>query len=98
MSSLTVGEQFENVQTLRTFLADYAISENFELKIIKSDIKRYTAKCKMSECSWRIHASVLDSDDESIFAIKTLVNVHSCHGVSHLGHNQATAAWIAEKL
>ncbi|KAL5821470.1 hypothetical protein ACOSQ3_023352 [Xanthoceras sorbifolium] len=63
----------------------------FELKRIKNARERFTAKCGVAGCSWRIYASRMDS--RSSFMIKTLTNRHCCMKVHK--NQEANAVWVA---
>ncbi|KAL5819097.1 hypothetical protein ACOSQ4_022939 [Xanthoceras sorbifolium] len=66
----------------------------FELKRIKNARERFTAKCGVAGCSWRIHASRVDS--RSTFMIKTLTNRHCCMKVHK--NQEANAVWVARRF
>ncbi|XP_057444916.1 uncharacterized protein LOC130737170 [Lotus japonicus] len=73
---------------------DFSIQEGFEIKRIKNDKTRVTAKCAADGCSWRIHAS--PTPDGKIYKIKTYNPLHSCIRTSK--NSNATSTWIADKL
>jgi hypothetical protein len=93
---LTVGQQFHDVHSCRRALRDAAIANHFEMKTIKSDKTRFVAKCASEGCPWRIHAAKLP--DVPTFTIRTLPNEHTCDGITHLGHQQASVQWIADSI
>ncbi|KAL5770339.1 hypothetical protein ACOSP7_014493 [Xanthoceras sorbifolium] len=66
----------------------------FELKRIKNARERFTAKCGVAGCNWRIHASRVDS--RSSFMIKTLTNRHCCMKVHK--NQEANAVWVARRF
>ncbi|XP_057452869.1 uncharacterized protein LOC130744726 [Lotus japonicus] len=73
---------------------DFSIQEGFEIKRIKNDKTRVTAKCAADGCSWRIHAS--PTPDGKTYKIKTYNLLHSCIRTSK--NSNATSTWIANKL
>ncbi|KAJ1424176.1 Transposase, MuDR, plant [Sesbania bispinosa] len=68
--------------------------ERFEIKRIKNEKARVTARCAADGCYWRIHAS--PAPDGKTYKIKTYNHVHSCIRTSK--NSNATSTWIANKL
>lgn len=93
---LTVGQEFSDVHSCRRALRDAAIALRFEMQTIKSDKTRFTAKCASEGCPWRIHAAKLPG--VPTFTIRTIHKPHTCGGITHLGHQQATVQWVAESV
>ncbi|XP_027367984.1 uncharacterized protein LOC113873841 [Abrus precatorius] len=93
---LTVGQQFPDVHSCRRALREAAIALHFEIQILKSDKVRFTAQCASEGCSWRIHAAKLP--DVPTFTIRTIREPHTCAGITHLGHQQASVQWVANSV
>ncbi|KAI4350092.1 hypothetical protein L6164_010613 [Bauhinia variegata] len=93
---LTVGQEFPDVKSCRRALRDTAIALHFEMQTIKSDKTRFTAKCASEGCPWRIHAAKLPG--VPTFTIRTIHENHTCGGISHLGHQQASVQWVANSV
>ncbi|KAE9589170.1 putative transposase, MuDR, plant, MULE transposase domain-containing protein [Lupinus albus] len=93
---LTVGQQFPDVHSCRRALREAAIALRFEIQTVKSDKVRFTAKCAGEECSWRIHAAKLPG--VPTFTIRTIREPHTCAGITHLGHQQASVQWVADTV
>ncbi|EOX94543.1 PREDICTED: uncharacterized protein LOC18613209 [Theobroma cacao] len=93
---LTVGKEFSNVQSCRRALRDAAIALRFEMQTIKSDKTRFTAKCASEGCPWRIYAAKLPG--VPTFTIRTIHDEHTCGGITHLGHQQASVQWVADAV
>jgi hypothetical protein len=93
---LSVGQEFPDVKSCRRALRDTAIALHFEMQTIKSDKTRFTAKCASEGCPWRIHAAKLPG--VPTFTIRTIHESHSCGGISHLGHQQASVQWVANSV
>lgn len=93
---LTVGQEFPDVHSCRRALRDAAIALHFEMQTIKSDKTRFTAKCASEGCPWRIHAAKLPG--VPTFTIRTIHKSHTCGGITHLGHQQASVQWVAESV
>lgn len=93
---LTVGQEFPDVKSCRRALRDMAIALHFEIQTVKSDKTRFTAKCASEGCPWRIHAAKLPGIPS--FTIRTIHEQHSCGGITHLGHQQASVEWVAKSV
>lgn len=93
---LTVGQEFPDVQSCRRALRDAAIALRFEMQTVKSDKTRFTAKCASEGCPWRIHAAKLPGVPN--FTIRTIHGEHTCGGIAHLGHQQASVQWVADSV
>ncbi|KAJ7972697.1 MuDR family transposase [Quillaja saponaria] len=93
---LTVGQEFPDVHSCRRALRDAAIALRFEMQTIKSDKTRFTAKCASEGCPWRIHAAKLPG--VPTFTIRTVHESHTCVGITHLGHQQASVQWVADSV
>ncbi|KAL1341755.1 hypothetical protein AAHE18_09G109000 [Arachis hypogaea] len=93
---LSVGQEFPDVKSCRRALRDAAIALHFEMQTIKSDKTRFTAKCASEGCPWRIHAAKLPG--VPTFTIRTIHENHTCGGIAHLGHQQASVQWVANSV
>ena len=80
----------------RRALNYYAIMHDFEFAVEKSDPTRVTVRCAKKDCSWRVHASVVD--DGVTLVVKTLQPKHMCSGVNKSGNKHATKGWIADRI
>ncbi|XP_051147351.1 uncharacterized protein LOC127262622 [Andrographis paniculata] len=87
-----VGQEFPDVKTFRSAIKEAAIAQHFELRIIKSDLIRYIAKCAAEGCPWRIRAIKLPN--ASTFSIRSLEGTHTCGRNASSGHHQASVDWI----
>jgi hypothetical protein len=95
-SPLFVGATFDSIQALRNVCSAYAIKKAFKYTPIKSSTTRYTIKCKADGCPWRLHGSAVGGS--SIFRIKMYNDEHTCFGINHVGHAQASRAYIANQI
>lgn len=93
---LKIGLEYPDVKSCRRALRDAAIACRFEIQTVKSDKSRFTAKCAAEGCPWRIHAAKLPG--VPTFTIRTIHEVHSCSGINHLGHQQASVQWVANSV
>lgn len=93
---LSVGQEFPDVESCRRALRNNAIALHFEMQTIKSDKTRFTAKCANEVCPWRVHAAKLPG--VPTFTIRTISGDHTCGGITHLGHQQASVEWVANTV
>ncbi|KAG0496064.1 hypothetical protein HPP92_000755 [Vanilla planifolia] len=93
---LHVGQEFPDVMSCRRALRNAAIACHFEIQTVKSDKTRFTAKCAAEGCPWRIHAARLPG--VPTFTIRTINENHTCVGINHLGHQQASVQWVASSV
>ncbi|KAL4586837.1 hypothetical protein LXL04_011482 [Taraxacum kok-saghyz] len=94
--SITVESKFENVTCFKRALNHYAIINEFDYFIQKSDPTRFTARCENIDCEWRIHASIMQ--DGVTFQVKKLVEAHTCTRSNKGGNKRATQGWIANVI
>lgn len=87
-----VGQEFPDVKSFRTAVKEAAIAQHFELRIIKSDLVRYFAKCSSEGCPWKIRAVKLPNCES--FAVRSLDGTHTCGRTALEGHHQASVDWI----
>ncbi|KAK9083359.1 hypothetical protein Scep_029830 [Stephania cephalantha] len=93
---LSVGQEFADVKSCRRALRDAAIACHFEIQTVKSDKTRFTAKCASEGCPWRVHAAKLPG--VPTFTVRTINEAHTCGGITHLGHQQASVQWVANSV
>ncbi|KAI3795072.1 hypothetical protein L1987_37716 [Smallanthus sonchifolius] len=91
--TMKVNSKFKNVIEFRRAINHYALVNEFEYLIEKSDLIRFTARCAHIECNWRIHASI--TQDGVTFEVKTFVETHSCTRSNKGGNKLATQGWVA---
>ncbi|GJZ13923.1 transposase, MuDR, MULE transposase domain protein [Tanacetum coccineum] len=90
---MKVNSRFVNVIQFRRALNHYALINEFEYLIEKSEPTRVTARCANLKCKWNIHAYIMD--DNVTFEVKKLVEEHSCIRSNKGGNRRATQGWIA---
>ncbi|KAJ0078287.1 hypothetical protein Patl1_37263 [Pistacia atlantica] len=90
--TFVIGQEFPDVKAFRNAIKEAAIAQHFELRIIKSDLIRYFAKCATEGCPWRIRAVKLPN--APTFAIRSLEGTHTCGKNAQNGHHQASVDWI----
>lgn len=94
--NFVVGQQFFDVKAFRKAVKETAIAQHFELKIIKSDLARYFARCAKENCPWRIRAVKLPN--APTFTIRTIEGTHTCGKNAQVGHHQASVDWIVNLI
>lgn len=90
--NFVVGQEFPDVKACRKAIKEAAIAQHFELRIIKSDLIRYFAKCATEGCPWRIRAVKLSN--APTFTIRSIEPTHTCGKNAQNGHHQASVDWI----
>src|SRR5579859_481313 len=93
---LLVGASFDSLQELKDACNLHCIQNAFEFKVLKANKTRYTIVCKAEECAWHVHASSVHGAD--IYHIKTYQSQHSCFGLSHQGHSNASRTFLAKQI
>ncbi|CAH1443875.1 unnamed protein product [Lactuca virosa] len=91
---MKVNSKFPSVIAFRRALNHYALTNEFEYVIEKSDLTRLTACCGDKKCKWRIHASL--TQDGVTFEVKKFIETHSCTRSNKSGNKHATQGWIAD--
>ncbi|KAK1299330.1 hypothetical protein QJS10_CPB14g00665 [Acorus calamus] len=94
--NMIVDSRFSSVQHFRYALKQHCVINEFAVKYIKNERNRVTAKCRVADCSWRIHASELQ--DHVTFEVRTLNDIHSCTSVNKVGNEMVTSGWLAQKI
>ncbi|KAL5707153.1 hypothetical protein ACHQM5_025238 [Ranunculus cassubicifolius] len=87
-----VGQEFPDVKTFRKTIKEAAIAQHFELRLIKSDLIRYFARCASEGCPWRIRPVKLPN--VPTFAVRSIDGTHTCGKKAQNGHQQASIDWI----
>ena len=93
---VSLGATFDSLQELKNVCKTYSIEHAFEYKVLKANKTRYTISCKAEECPWRLHASWVQGS--SLFRIKMYKSEHSCFGINHQGHAQASRTFVAKQI
>jgi hypothetical protein len=96
VSRVILGATFDSLQELKDACKTDSIKNASEYKVLKANKTRYTIVCKAEACPWRLHASSVQGS--SLFRIKTYKSEHSCFGINHQGHAQASGAFIAKQI
>ncbi|GJR42946.1 RNA-directed DNA polymerase, eukaryota [Tanacetum coccineum] len=73
--TIEVNSRFSNAVVFKRALNHYALMNEFEYFIEKSEPTRFTARCAQLTCRWRIHAAILQ--DGVTFKCFNMVFLHS---------------------
>ncbi|KAL2486770.1 SWIM-type domain-containing protein [Abeliophyllum distichum] len=76
IEAITKDMIFRNKELLKKTMRLYAIENNFQYKVYKSEKYKYVLKCLIDSCMWTIRASKLGETD--MFKIRYIRNGHSC--------------------
>lgn len=90
--SFVVGQEFPDVKAFRNAVKEAAIAQHFELRVIKSDLVRYFAKCATKDCPWLIRA--VKHSNAPTFSIRSIEATHTCGKNVQYRHQQASVDWI----
>jgi MuDR family transposase len=78
--NMDIGTQYPHVVAFRKALNHYAVINDFEFVLGKSEPSRVMATCASRECNWRIHAAV--PEDGVTFDVRTVQAKQMCCGVN----------------
>lgn len=84
-----VGQEFSDFKAFRNAIKEAALAQHFELRIIKSHLIWYIAKCAADGCPWRIRAVKLPNTHPT-FTTRSLGGTHTCGKNAYTGHHQAS--------
>ena len=73
---IEVGVTFEDGQTFKRAIRQYAILNEIEIAAPYNEAKRYRGYCKAKKCKWRIHASQLQ--DGRTWMVPTSMFLYLC--------------------
>jgi MuDR family transposase len=67
---MDVGAQYSYVVAFRKVLSHYAIINDFEFNLSKSEPSRVTTTCACIDCNWRIH--IVAAENSVTFIVRNL--------------------------
>ncbi|PWA37953.1 transposase, MuDR [Artemisia annua] len=94
--TIEVNSKFSNVVVFGRALNHYALTNEFEYFIEKSEPTRFTARCAQLTCGWRIHATRLQ--DGVTFKVNKFSDSHTCIQSNKGGNKCATQGWITSVI
>ncbi|XP_071697360.1 uncharacterized protein [Rutidosis leptorrhynchoides] len=83
---IKVRQTFLNKDDFVNHLYTKCLEENFQIKPVKSDKSRFTAKCMLPNCEWKCSAYKIRHTDN--FIVKKLHDVHTCSRTQIMGNNK----------
>ncbi|WVZ96919.1 hypothetical protein U9M48_042499, partial [Paspalum notatum var. saurae] len=93
--SMALGTTYPNMVVFRLAMRQFAINEEFKLRIDKSDQVRYVAGCKHKNCPWRIVGR--RQPDGNTIMVTVLVDKHNCTSNARKLTTTPSSAWVASK-
>nr|KAJ0206316.1 hypothetical protein LSAT_V11C500293020 [Lactuca sativa] len=94
--SMEIGSIFENVVDFRRALNHFAVTNEFNYYIQKSDPTRFTSRCEKPRV--RVENSCFYYTNEVTFEVKKMVEVHTYTRSNKGGNSHATQGWIANVI
>lgn len=91
---LVVNMKFPSPQVFRQYLKEYNVKYGYDIKYLKNENKRITAKCKHG-CTWRIQASPIGRFGKT-FQIKSLKGEHNCG--RHYDNGHVNSSYLGRKF
>ncbi|KAK0602476.1 hypothetical protein LWI29_033791 [Acer saccharum] len=91
------GQFFPSKKDLKRLVGDFAMRQNFEWKVKRSNKTTLHLVCIVDDCSWKLRA--VRRDEGTYFQVRSFVNEHSCPLEEvHRRHRQANAVTIGELI
>ncbi|KAK2645994.1 hypothetical protein Ddye_021189, partial [Dipteronia dyeriana] len=90
---LQQGKLFNDVNHFRQILCEFTIQKGFAINRVKNESRRVTVKCKVEDCTWRIHIS--PTADGLTYKIKSYNGEQTCQKLTK--NKEANTTWIANR-
>jgi len=71
---MDIGTVYPNMKEFRLAMKQFAINEEFELRLVKTDKKRYIANCNADGCPWHINGRT-QPDKTTVKAYNNLLTI-----------------------
>ena len=94
-SPFVEGDDYDTLSALKAACRKWAIKKTFEFKTTRSNKSRYEIECKTEGCPWRLYAKTIGGPS-NMFRIRKHNANHTCIGITHEGHQQATCKFICD--
>ena len=72
---MDIGTIYPNMKEFRLAMKQFAINEEFEVHIVKTDTTRYIGKCNAGGCPWHINGRT-QHDDATVNVFNYLLTVY----------------------
>ncbi|CAI9265630.1 unnamed protein product [Lactuca saligna] len=83
---MEVDSKFENVVDFRRSLNQFAVTNEFNYYIQKSDLTRFTTMCENLECEWRINSFITQDEvtfelvpEDFVDGCRPYIGLDACH-------------------
>ncbi|KAH9737327.1 SWIM-type domain-containing protein [Citrus sinensis] len=101
-NDISVGKLFAEKNEFILQLRKVAFRDKFDFKIARSTTTRFEAHCCSDSCKWRIRATRCLNEQNILWVVKRIDNVHTCHNEvlvdgRHQVRSQVVGHIIAEK-
>ena len=96
-SRFAVGAQYDNLSDVKHACKRATILDIYEFISVRVNTSRYALKCKSDECPWYLFATPV-AKGTTIWRIKKLIQMHTCHGINHLGHKNLDEDFIVTEI
>ncbi|XP_022893831.1 uncharacterized protein LOC111408289 [Olea europaea var. sylvestris] len=94
---LHVDQLFDAKRDLQEAMYQIAMRRNFEFKVKKSNKSTYTIICVDNNCSWRLSATKMDTNE--FFVVRKYAREHTCEvGICQNDHRQARSWFIGRQI
>ncbi|KAK3221577.1 hypothetical protein Dsin_008602 [Dipteronia sinensis] len=96
-SMIYKGQFFPTKKDLKRLVSLFAMRQNFEWKVKRSNKTMLHLVCLIEKCTWKLRA--VRRDEGTHFQVRSFVNEHSCPLEEiHRRHRQASAVIIGEAV
>lgn len=88
--------EFDTFADLKHDCVRAALLDIFEFIPEKIDSDRYSLKCESQGCSWHLYA--VPVFDSTIWRVRMVIQINTCHGLNHLGHANINEEFISIEI
>ncbi|XP_066324203.1 uncharacterized protein [Miscanthus floridulus] len=92
---MDIGTVYPNMKEFRLAMKQFAINEEFEFHLVKTDKKRYTANCADGDCPWHINGRT--QPDGTTMKVTALIALHTCTSSARRKTTTPSTAWVTSK-
>ena len=95
-----IGQVYDDKKVLKQKLSLYAVTKNFQFKVVCSSTTRYEVHCFHDTCKWKLRANKIPHS-EKLWIVKTYFREHACLQYSQAmngNHRQATSRVIGDAI
>ena len=95
-----IGQVYDDKKNLKQKLSLYAVTQNFQFKVVRSSTTRYEVRCFHDTCKWKLRANKIPHS-ERLWMVKAYFGEHACLQYSQAAngnHRQATSRVIGDAI